>query len=80
MKMKNIMMCGSAKNLGETMIKEGYKLWRIDISSDEEIQKWHFILEEPHYDYEVVVEFQVNEYDDKEPVAINVIKVTCELV
>lgn len=80
MKMKKIMMSGSAEYLGNIMYEEGYVLTRIDVSADKEIQVWHFLLEQPHYDYEVKVEFQVNEYDEEKPVAINVIKVTCELI
>ena len=78
--MKKIMMCGSTDSLAKVMHEEGYKLWRVDVSADKEIQKWHFTLEQPHYDYEVIVEFQVNEYDGNDAIAINIIKVTCELV
>ena len=79
--MKNIFACGTEEGLINTMMEEGYAVTRVDISEDEEEQTWYFLLEDIHYNYETKVIFQVNEYGEgKEAIAINVVKVTCELI
>ena len=79
--MRNIFRCGSQQSLEHTMKEQGYKVTKVIVSDDWEEQTWHFLLDDTHYNYKAEVVVQVNEYDDDlVAVALNVVKVSSELI
>ena len=79
--MKNIFMCGTEQSLINTMHERGYRITNMEVSENKEEQTWTFLLKDIHYNYETKVTFQVNECDeDNIIVALNVVKISCELI
>ena len=79
--MKNIIMCGTVKELEKTMVLDGWYLCQINQHSNSDIESREYAFTYADtYEYVTTIEYQVNEYDENgDAEYINVIKVSSEL-